>query len=201
MRRLRQALTVLGIVLLLPTLGLAAELSSPYIYWNPTRPLMWADFRGPPPADVASTNWVAAPSLKIEWTAQFSASGSGSSWTATVTALTVTNAVDTSRSWVLPSRATPAALHHEQLHFDLNEVYRRLLEATLRPLVICATTPKTALQTLNETLNTVSVSILARAEQTQALFDRETSHGTNLGAQDVWEERIAAWLVNPATAP
>ncbi|MEW5826704.1 MAG: hypothetical protein AB1778_07715 [Candidatus Bipolaricaulota bacterium] len=197
----RRAIVVAWLVVVVSAFGFAAELPSSYVYWSSARPLSWADFCAAPPANVAQTNWVASPSLHLEWTASFSATGARSAWTAQVTTLNVTNAMDTARSWVLASRATPSTLHHEQLHFDLNEVYRRLLEMTLRPLTACAASPEVALQSLRDALNSASVSILTRVEQAQAQFDRDTAHGTNLAAQAIWEERIAVALVNPLLAP
>jgi predicted secreted Zn-dependent protease len=118
-----------------------------------------------------------------------------------VTSLTVTNYVDPASSWAVPSRTSAEALHHEQLHFDLHEVYRRLLENTLRPMSCQASTDSASLKALNGLLNSTSAAILGRAESAQLAFDSETAHGTDLRTQAVWEDRIADWLAHPAAAP
>jgi hypothetical protein len=178
----------------------AAELPAGVVYWS-DHPLCWSDFCATPPVGIEQSNWVASPKLVISWSATFTATRKGATWTSTVTSLTVTNYVDPASSWAVPSRTSAEALHHEQLHFDLHEVYRRLLESTLRPMSCQASTDSASLQALNSLLNSTSVAILERAEAAQLAFDRETAHGTNSQAQAVWEDRIADLLMHPAAAP
>jgi hypothetical protein len=179
----------------------AAEIPAGVVRWS-DGPLCWADFRGLPPAGTEqTTNWVASPKLVISWSATFTATRKGTTWTSTVTSLTVTNYVDPASSWAVSSRTSAEALYHEQLHFNLHEVYRRLLESTLRPMSCQASTDSASLQALNSLLNSTSAAILERAESAQLAFDSETAHGTNLQAQAVWEDRIADLLMNPAAAP
>jgi hypothetical protein len=178
----------------------AAEIPAGVVYWS-DHPLCWSDFCATPPAGIEQTNWVASPKLVITWSATFTATRKGTTWTATVTSLTVTNYVDPASSWAVPSRTSAEALHHEQLHFDLHEVYRRLLENTLRPLSCQASTDSASLQALNRLLNSTSAAILERAQSAQLAFDSESAHGTNLQAQAGWEDRIADLLVDPASAP
>lgn len=178
----------------------AAEIPAGVVYWS-DHPLCWSDFCATPPAGIEQTNWVASPKLVITWSATFTAMRKGTTWTATVTSLTVTNYVDPASSWAVPSRTSAEALHHEQLHFDLHEVYRRLLENTLRPLSCQASTDSASLQALNRLLNSTSAAILERAQSAQLAFDSESAHGTNLQAQAGWEGRIADLLVDPASAP
>ena len=178
----------------------AAELPAGVVHWS-DHPLCWADFCATPPVGIEQTNWVASPKLVISWSATSTATRKGKTWTSTVTSLTVTNYVDPASSWAVSSRTSAEALYHEQLHFNLHEVYRRLLESMLRPMSCQASTDSASLQALNSLLNSTSAAILGRAESAQLAFDRETAHGTNLQAQAVWEERIADLLVNPAAAP
>jgi len=179
----------------------AADLPGSCISWSLDRPLAWSDFRAAPPANVLQTSWVASPKLIINWSASFQAKRSGSVWTAAVVALTVTNCVDPFQSWAVPSRTSPETLHHEQLHFNLHEVYRRLLESTLRPMTVQTSTGEAACQSLNTQLNSTSQAILTRAQAAQTAFDADTAHGTNLVAQAAWESRIADLLVYPTLAP
>ena len=178
----------------------AAEIPAGVVYWS-DHALCWSDFRATPPAGVGQSNWVASPKLVISWSATFTAARKGTTWTATVTSLSVTNYVDPASSWAVPSRTSAEALHHEQLHFDLHEVYRRLLESTLRPMSCQGSTDSASLKALNGLLNSTSAAILGRAESVQLAFDSESAHGTDLRTQAVWEDRIADWLANPASAP
>jgi hypothetical protein len=178
----------------------AAELPAGILDWS-DRPLRWSDFCATPPAGIEQSNWIASPKLVISWSATFTATRKGTTWTSTVTSLTVMNYVDPASSWAVSSRTSAAALYHEQLHFNLHEVYRRLLESALRPMSCQASTDSASLQTLNGLLNSTSAAILERAESAQLAFDSETVHGRNLQAQAVWETRIADLLVHPAAAP
>jgi hypothetical protein len=178
----------------------AAELPAGILDWS-DRPLRWSDFCATPPVGIEQSNWVASPKLVISWSATFTATRKGTTWTSTVTSLTVTNYVDPASSWAVSSRTSAEALYHEQLHFNLHEVYRRLLESSLRPMSCQASTDSASLQALNSLLNSTSAAILERAEAAQVAFDRETAHGMNLQAQAVWEDRIADLLIHPASAP
>ena len=177
-----------------------ADLPSNYVYWSADRPLAWSDFWSAAPDWALQSNWVASPHLVINWTAKFQAVRTGSTWTASVTSLTVTNAVDSTQSWAIASRTSPGALHHEQLHFDLHEVYRRLLEGTLRPMTAVGSS-QSVCQTLNDELKSTSSAILLRAQNAQLQYDKDTSNGINLDAQASWETRIASLLLNPSAAP
>ncbi len=179
---------------------MCADLPANIAYWSADHPLSWSDFWATAPDWAVNGNWVASPHIVINWSADLKAVRSGSVWTACVTALTVTNAVDRSLSWAIASRTSPAALHHEQLHFDLHEVYRRLLENALRPMTSQAGS-ESVCQTLSNLLNTTGAQILQRAQNAQLRFDDETANGLNLKAQASWENEIARLLTNPAAAP
>jgi hypothetical protein len=179
---------------------MGADLPASYVLWSPDHPLTWSNFWASAPEWAVQGNWVASPHLVINWSASFKAVRTGSVWTATITSLTVTNAVDCSLSWAIASRTSPEALHHEQLHFDLHEVYRRLLENTLRPMTFQASS-ESACQSLNTLVTSKSAEILQRAQNTQLRFDNESANGLNLQAQAAWEIEIANLLRDPAAAP
>jgi hypothetical protein len=181
-------------------LAMGADLPASYVLWSANHPLAWSDFWASAPAWAVQGNWVASPHLVINWSASFKAVRTGSVWTASVTSLTVTNSVDCSLSWAIASRTSPEALRHEQVHFDLHEVYRRLLENTLRPMT-CQANSESACQALNDLVKSKSVEILQRAQNAQLRFDEETANGLNLQAQATWENEIADLLQNPAAAP
>jgi hypothetical protein len=201
MNRLRRVWVVAVLVAVAAAVCVgAAEIPAAVVNWS-DGPLCWSDFCATPPVGIEQTNWVASPKLVITWSATFTATRKGATWTAIVTSLAVTNYVDRASSWAVSSRTSAEALYHEQLHFNLHEVYRRLLESTLRPMSCQASTDSASLKALNGLLNSTSAAILERAEAAQLAFDRETAHGTDLRTQAVWEDRIADWLAHPAAAP
>ncbi len=180
----------------------AAELASGVLEWSSDRPLSWSDFQGLPPAGAEKTIFVAQPYLSLGWSASYYAKGNGIEATAVVSALTVTNSLDPSLSWVVRSRVNADVLRHEQLHFDLQEVYRRLLDVTLRVLTV--TRPGSAeecKQALSNLADSTSAAILARANAAQEAFETETAHGEYLQRQAYWEDRIWYLLQNPTAAP
>lgn len=179
----------------------AADLPAGSLCWSASRPLTWADFWATPPQWATPAIALASPLLNISWSATITPARTGSNWVSRVTALTVTNSVDCTRSWAIKASVTPEALHHEQLHFDLHEVYRRLLETVLLPMTAAGASQQASNTALNDLMTSTAASILQRAKAAQALYDAETGHGTNAAAQAHWEAKIAALLINPAAAP
>jgi hypothetical protein len=119
--------------------------------------------------------------------------------------------MDPSRSWKLSAYVTPAILRHEQFHFTLHEVYRRLIEATLAPLTVMQKLPTVAdctnaaaqvcARSLSDLANSTGSAILARASAAHTAYDADTKGGRDSAAQASWESRITALLANPAAAP
>ncbi len=192
-------------VIIAATAGLlvgAAEVPAGLVFWSTDRPLSWSDFRATLPAGIEQTNLVASPNLVLRWSASYSGRGDGTTATAIVASLTVTNALDSSLSWADRARVDGDILHHEQLHFDLREVYRRLLDVSLRPLSLTRQgSAADCVQALKNLVDSTGMAILARANAADAAFDSETAHGENSQAQATWESRVAYLLENPAAAP
>ena len=193
-------LSVLFFVLVVST---AFGLSAALIPWADGCPLTWGNFQCPAPADAARRVDVAAIHMTIQWSASYTVRSqiANGSWTGAVDHLTVTNVMDPAQSWVISSRASTDALRHEQGHFNLNEVYRRKLEASLTGLQSQGATGEEAQTRLNDLLHTTASSVLDRLEEMQSRYDEETGHGTNPAGQSSWDQQIQAWLVCPTTAP
>ena len=193
-------------VVLVVTLGLAAvaaDVPASPVYWSADRPLAWTDFLGNPPDwAVQGKVWIASPDLHLYFHIDYAAPPSGSTWTAYVTTLTVTCFVNPSDSWSITSRTSPAALHHEQLHFDLYEAYRRLVDNTLRPMTYTSRVSGVdAWMTLRSLQDSTWLVLKKRAADAEMQFDRDTDNGRDLEAQATWEARIAAGLANPSSLP
>jgi len=171
------------------------------IPWAPGHPLTWADFRGMGPSDPG----IEAARIHIVVSYRFSVAvrKEGDMWRAWIPAgtLGVQCAMDPTRSWVRPGAELPALLAHEQGHFDLAEVYRRLLKNTLSRLVAQGKDKVTAKRCLEEQATETAQGILARLEAAQLRYDEETMHGTDAKAQSTWLSRIRTWLANPDLAP
>lgn len=168
------------------------------------RRITWDDFEGIPPegADKEPEDaWIAiflkhAPKRVQVWYDK-----AARKWKAKYTKIKVTNLLDKSRSWVLPGHKTAALLNHEQKHFDLNEVYRQLLQEALGKLEGEGDTQRDALKDLNKKVAETAARFEAEARKQQERYDKETDHGRNTEKQAEWDKRIAGWLVDPSTAP
>jgi hypothetical protein len=146
---------------------------APPVPWVAGRPLTVTDFQGRP---AAGEPHAALTSARID------ASGAcqGNVFTADVRAV-----FDPSGSWVRdPSTITEALLRHEQLHFDIAELYARRLRlkfASARPNCV----------QLQGTFNQISRSLYVEWEQEENRYDQETNHGLNTVQQAVWERQTA----------
>ncbi len=175
----------------------------PRINWDQASPITWSLFQGAPPADASQRTEAAAIHMTIRWHASYSVSSSnGTTWAGQVAAITVTNTMEPTRSWVVPGKAIANVLSHEQLHFHLNEVYRRKLECLLLATGACdSATQQGAIDLLNASLHQTANVVLQQLSDMQALYDLQTSHGNNRNEQARWETLINNWLIAPSTAP
>lgn len=167
------------------------------ILWSADRPIIWSDFWAPPPPD-RDPAAAAAIATALEYQLTAAVERFGGRWRARVATLAVTAAMERDRSWAVPDLRTPAGLLHEQRHFDLTELYRRLLAHSLQELVASGPSPDAALQNLLAAAEGVFRAVSERQSQAQALYERETDHGRNTARQEEWDQKIAAWLVAPA---
>ena len=200
-RRLIRTRSLLVACLSLLLFGLAAHGGA--VAWSDETPIDWYLFQGVPPANAHQLLQVAAIHMSIEWKAGYTirSQGGQTSWVGTIDNYLVTNTMDPSLSWVIRSRATDAALEHEQCHFDLSEVYRRKLEASISCIQVTGRTSGETQTALQQRLQSVGSEILSRLAQMQDIYDEETGHGTLPEQQALWEDRVRAWLDAPMTAP
>lgn len=136
--------------------------------WSSNRKLTWDDYKGTPPPE-QDTNVAATTSCRFGLLAN--------------PAGTVTNEFICHQSSVRPGQKKPALLAHEQLHFDLCEVYARKLRKEL------AATP------LNQQeVNDAFIKTYRRYKEQQWLYDQETNHGLEPQAQERWQQAITKEL-------
>lgn len=175
-------------------------LPAPGVPWAPGG-LSWADFRGPPPPhhdeEAARIHIV----LSYRLFPRMVQNGEG--WRATLPPEGVLTqcSMDPIRSWVWPGAETQDLLAHEQGHFDLAEVYRRLLVAELVGLTGTGPSPVAAQAALLARATAIAEAILGRMEVAQHHYDEETRHGLDAAAQASWLFQISSWLITPELAP
>ena len=168
---------------------------SAVIEWSPARVLAIRDFKAKIPArsTEASRSWVA---IEASWECD---AGRGS-WRARAV-------FDPARSWWReinqniwqgsddPSLLAPRddggrnLLAHEQLHFDLTELWARKIRALLTTLPAACQTPGAS-----RGFETTVGEMQQAWQDEQKKYDVETGHGTDAAAQKAWAARTAKAL-------
>jgi len=161
----------------------AAKPAAAPIEWSASRPLTMADFMGRPgPSDRLAA--LTTSDLKAD------ASCRDFVFTGTVRATFNPNT-----SWMRnPATATPALLRHEQLHFDITEVYARIMRQKLLVFQAKANCAK-----LQPAFNNLTKGVYDQWDREQNRYDAETNHGLNAAKQDYWEKQTQIKLAQLET--
>jgi hypothetical protein len=146
--------------------------------WSKERRLTWDDFRGPIRRDMGEmvaaatfcgfgfeTNTISKNNPKLK--------------------IFVSNTFLTNKSWGRPADMTPEVLVHEQGHFDLCEVYTRMLRRDMNNAVASIN-----VSNLEATLNNIYDRIQKEYAVEQERYEHETEHGLVADAQQNWVNHI-----------
>ena len=168
-------LSVTAALIALPQL----QKPSPMIAWSGTQRLKWDDFKAPLP-DNRSADAETAVDIHHEWFCRNNKPH-----------FTVTVFFEPENSWVDPEKKSDALLRHEQLHFDIGEVYGRILHQELIKSNLDCKLPQAVSQS--------RVEQIARDNKKEFLaefrkYDEETQHGLNQSKQKDWQQKIKARL-------
>ncbi|GGF23767.1 DUF922 domain-containing protein [Hymenobacter cavernae] len=140
--------------------------------WSANRPLTWADFKSKP---TPSDRLAALTSANID----VQAACQDFKFASTVRAIFIPT-----ESWVRdPSKATPNLLRHEQLHFDITELYARKLRQKI-------SLAKFDCEHLQPRFKNMSNAVFAEWQREEARYDQETNHGLTTDRQRGWEVNI-----------
>jgi hypothetical protein len=151
---------------------------APPIAWSATRPLTMADYLGRP-----------APGERLA-SSTTSDIKAGAACRDFVFTGTVQATFDPNTSWFRdPKNATPALLRHEQLHFDITEVYARIMRQKL-----VAFQAKVDCNKLQPAFNNLTKGVYAEWDREQNRYDQETNHGLNTARQDYWQKQTQVKL-------
>lgn len=143
------------------------------IYWNESRKLTWADYKGKVQtgSDAAAST---ATYLGIEY--NFGRDGFG---------YKITCSFSKSKSWGL--HKTDYILLHEQGHFDIAEIFARKLNKKMGEYKFNEATFKDDLRNLYQ-------SLMTEKDAFQNQYDEETNHSIKKEKQAEWLKKIAALL-------
>lgn len=147
--------------------------------WNESYKLSWSDFKGEPNHNISA--------------AAITASGISFGFSVKRTdkqVISFKSNVEThfypEQSWYKPGLADEHVLGHEQLHFDITELFARKFRQRISQLRV-SNAIRGELKTLNETIN----KELATMQDT---YDNETDYSRNFEQQAKWKVYIASEL-------
>lgn len=137
-----------------------------FYIWNNTKKLTWSDFRGKPFLN-ASEAAMTASSVEFSYSAKDN-----------VLEWNVKAKYYPQLSWSYKNKQSDYILQHEQLHFDITELYARLFRKRLSDEV-------KSLRDIKK-INAIGKQILSDWDKEQKNYDRETNHSMNTKAQMEW---------------
>jgi hypothetical protein len=147
------------------------------IIWDENKPLTWDNFKGP--ADKKSFFYAATSSA-------FTISTELKNQDELITSFRVF--FDPKKSWKKKKYLSDELLKHEQNHFDITEVYARLLIKKLS--AIQTNDPKKIIQAIKLEYS----RSIADAKKKQTEYDKETNHGKLKEKQEQWNTKVKDML-------
>lgn len=149
------------------------------IEWSENRRLQWEDFKGSPPVDNAGKAAITYAGFGYYSTRVHIFSKP---------VIHVTNIFDCHKSWVrINQKRRPELLEHEQLHFDIAEVYaRRLRKAFSSARINYFNLHKKTAYVFQQ----VYKDYMVRQEQ----FEEETEYSLNIKKQEEWVKQVSEEL-------
>ena len=144
------------------------------IPWDASRKLSWNDFKGPIPPDADSAA-ITASGISYEYSANLIHHEVKLDFK--VTAFFYPN-----ESWYKPEVCDAHILQHEQLHFDISEVFARRMRMKLRSTVFT--------ENVKQEIRVIYKKTLKELEDLQDQYDWETNFSRDPEAQERWNARI-----------
>jgi hypothetical protein len=158
----------------LPPYG--SKMYKTFFVWNENRKLNWYDFQG---KAIANASEAAMTASSIEFS--YAVNGNQLTWL-------VTPKFYPKISWTKKNMQSDYVLKHEQLHFDITELYARLFRQRLFENV------KSAKDI--EKLKKISKQIIEEWQQEENDYDIETNHSIDEKKQAEWNLNVEERLIN-----
>ncbi|MCM4151314.1 DUF922 domain-containing protein [Arenibacter sp. N53] len=166
------------IVCLVLNLGFGQE--EEVVEWHPGKKLTWADFKGKP-SNISNAAAITASGITYNFSAQGTADKMELDFK-------VSCHFYPNKSWYKPKLANPTVLGHEQLHFDITEVYARKMRQELAKTKFT----KNAKSEVKE----IYRKILKDLNDFQNKYDSETNFSRDMVQQLIWNKKIKKALNN-----
>lgn len=154
------------------------EGKSDRIAWDQETQLTWKDFKAKPHRS-SSLDAYTMLGISIEVIGQQNG----------VIDMGVFGYFEKNKSWVKPGERNEKLLYHEQKHFDLCEVYRRMLVQKLE-----ANNPY-SFNGFSSEVGQIFEEVFAAYTREQERYDKETNHSQIKEQQEAWNKFIAEELL------
>jgi hypothetical protein len=145
------------------------------IFWQETNKLTWDDFKDKPNASSPYKAFTESE-IKTEMSAKNNEAH-----------IIIKTFFDKNKSWV--KNKTDELLAHEQLHFDITELWSR----KFRQKIIGKTF---SFKTFQKELKAIQNDIYKGSKEMQTDYDKETQHSVIVASQKKWEKKIKAEIEN-----
>lgn len=140
------------------------------LHWSKTRKLIWSDFKGKP---FDSSAFSAASSVKLKLRYEIIKK---------TISVQLFCFFDKKESWYRDTNSY--VLNHEQIHFDIGELVIRMMRKQIDSL--SKAKEKLNIKAIERMINSYSDKL----KEMQHLYDEETNHSINFGAQIRWNNLI-----------
>lgn len=149
------------------------------IAWSKTRQLTWTDFQATPDA---GSSYYAYTATRTTYKSQWDADGNIS--------VTVICEFNPSKSWKKQADLTDALLRHEQLHFDIAELFARKMRKEYA--AYCQTHKASADAAAD--LDGIFKKAQEELRKYQEGYDEATDHSKNKPQQAEWDKKVTSEL-------
>lgn len=147
------------------------------IPWKLGTKLTWADFAGPPNK---GNDFAAEARYHINYKYRWEGDGS--------VHVTVECCFDVQKAWKKPEKnLTPQLLAHEQLHFDIAELYTR----KMRQAYMGYTAFHKHTENTDADIKKIFDRLMAECNDYNVRYDAESDHSKTTAKQQEWEAKIA----------
>lgn len=170
---------MIRVVLLLCCL-LSLQKDEPVLSWNASYKLSWSDFKAKPDTKVNAAA-VTASGITFGFSITKTDQNQVIGFTSDVHAHFYPE-----QSWYKKERADVYILGHEQLHFDITELYARKFRQRLSTVKISNTTRK-ELQAIHNTIN-------KELSEMQESYDDQSNNSINFESQAKWQDYVVEEL-------
>lgn len=171
--------TFLGLIWVCALFGQDQTDNSNRIYWSDWYKLEWSDFEASPKEE---TTVAALSSIGLPYS--YTSDGEA------VMNLTINVCFIKNESWSKPAERNKVLLQHEQLHFDIAELHRRLI---VKKVLEANFTKSNYKEKLNEIINTVWRKDY---KMMQNRYDKDTNFSNVIKEQINWNKYVSQQIRN-----